>query len=521
MVPRISPPEKKSASVLLTFTGFHDPYALGMIGDEEHSGPILSLVEGMRQASRPFDSVVLFSTPNTEKHTGKTREAFEKLHPDIEVIIKDLPLLDPTDYPSILRELRRHMGEFLEEMPKAKFYVAVASGTPQMHACWLLLVGSGEFPARILNIRPRRFVSKDLPLITEVDLTSPEFPVVTPNVFANEQDTPIADSSTAIRQIGLVGDHPKMRKAIETAVSVAESGASVILVGESGTGKELFAKLIHRLSDRAKAPFVPVNCAAIPKELFESQFFGHKKGSFTGATTDHVGKFMQADTGTLFLDEVTELTLPFQAKLLRVLEDKVVEPIGAAKSRKVEVRIVSATNKDIRGLIKQGQFRSDLYHRLNVATIHIPPLRERRSDIPKIAAFLLEEINKSLKRPKRFSQSFIARLREYPWLGNIRELRNAIERSACTAKNEIIDASDFDTTGFIDDEDGAADLPEPHDGFSLRSYTFDVRAKLILRAVELADNNLSKAARLLSISPQAVQKALERIRGSSTKVEGI
>jgi transcriptional regulator with PAS, ATPase and Fis domain len=493
--------------ILLTFTGFHDPYAVGLIGQEEQPGPILSLV-----SARTFDRVVLFSTPNTEKNTAATEKALRSLHPELPVEVRDLPLVDPTDYLAILKGLRAHLQDICEAAPQAQFFVAVASGTPQMHACWVLLTASGEIPARILHVRPPRFVSKEQPLVSEVDLSSSEFPLVRANVGAIEpaESLPPADVETALRQLGIVGDHPAVRNAFEMAATLANSTAPIFILGETGTGKELFARFIHRLSGRPLDRFVPLNCAAIPKDLVESILFGHKRGAFTGATNDQIGKFDQADGGTLFLDELAELPLPTQAKLLRVLQDGVVEPLGAKKPHKVNVRVIAATNQDVRKAIRQGKFREDLYYRLNVGEISLPPLRERRSDIPKLALHVLDRVNTTLKKPKRLSPDALRRLQQHSWPGNVRDLENVIERSVRLARRDVLDADDLMIGEPVTSADPLEALPEPQEGFSLEGYLTSARKQLILRALEMAKGNQSEAARLLGISPQAVHKFLRK-----------
>lgn len=382
-------------NVLLTFTGFQDPYTLGLVGEEEQLGPVLSLVR-----ARSFDMIILFSTPRTEKNTVATTEALHLSHPKISVEVRDFPAEDPTDYVAILKGLRAHINEICESTPKANYYVSVSSGTPQMHACWILLAACGEIPAHILNVRPERFVSKDRPLVFEVDLTSSDFPSVRSQVC--EIKAPYAippDFGMVVKELGIVGDHPAMSRALEIGAGLAASSAPILILGETGTGKELFARFVHRLSERPADNFVPLNCAAIPKDLVESVLFGHKKGAFTGAVCDQTGKFDRADGGSLFLDEVGELPVSTQAKLLRVLEDELIEPLGADKAHKVTVRIIAATNQDLGKAIKRGRFREDLYYRLNLGEIRLPPLRERKSDIPKIALHILDRVNATLRKP--------------------------------------------------------------------------------------------------------------------------
>ena len=410
----------------LTFTGFHDPYAKGLLGDDDLPGPIVSLLQ-----ARSFDLVYLLATPNTERNTQATAAVLS----NIRLREVSLPLQDPTEYSAILKQLRGITTSIVEEFPGADYFVSVASGTPQMHACWALLTASGEFPARILHIRPNRFVTAERPSVSEIDLTRPEFPVVRiRDVQVEAPNTSTPDIRTALAELELTADHPKMVAALGQAAALAPSTAPVLILGATGTGKELLAKFIHRMSGRPRDRFIALNCAAIPKDLAESILFGHKKGSFTGAICDQVGKFEQADKGTLFLDELGELPLAAQAKLLRVLQDGLVEPIGAKTPRKIDVRIVAATNQDLGKAILQKDFRDDLYYRLNVGEIRLPPLRERRSDIPKIALNILDYVNKTLRRPKRLSPAALSRLQGHAWPGNVRELQNVIERSAPNRK---------------------------------------------------------------------------------------
>jgi DNA-binding NtrC family response regulator len=494
--------------ILLTFTGFHDPYSKGLVGEDEQPGPVLSLLQ-----ARSFDLVYLLSTPNTERNTAATAAALKE-RVDLKVVA--LPLQDPTDYSAILKHLRSVTGTVVEEFPGAEYFISVASGTPQMHACWVLLTTSGEFPARILHIRPPRFVTADRDLVTEIDLTRAEFPVVrVRDAPVEAPDTPAPDVRTALAELGLVADHPKMVAALEQAAALADSSVPILILGATGTGKELLAKFVHRLSGRPNDNFVALNCASIPKDLAESILFGHKKGSFTGALADQIGKFELADKGTLFLDELGELPLAAQAKLLRVLQDGLVESIGAKKPRKVDVRIVAATNQNLAKAIRQKEFREDLYYRLSVGEIRLPALRERRSDIPKIALHVLDRINTTLKRPRRLSQAALARLQGHSWPGNVRDLQNVLERSARLTRNDVIDADDLILTEPVAKDDPLSTLPEPTEGFSIEGFLASARKQMVLRAMESAGGNRSEAARLLGVSPQAVHKYLSKLKDRS------
>lgn len=495
--------------VLLTFTGFHDPFSTGLVGQEQQLGPVLSLI-----GARVFDHIVLFSTPNTDERTSETAKELAIRAPSVKVEIRSISLEDPTDYAAIFRSLRRHIRELTEVHPRAAFSIAVASGTPQMHACWVMLAASGEIPAKILHVRPPRFVTKDRPLVGEVDLTASEFPSVraTPAEIEATPEAP-PDLNAAVQQLKIVGDHPTMHAAIEMAGALAPSDAPILVRGETGTGKELMARLVHRLSRRPTDKFVALNCAAIPGDLVESILFGHKKGAFTGAFNSQAGKFDLANGGTLFLDELAELPMPMQAKLLRVLQDGMVEPIGDDKPHQVNVRVVAATNRDVAHLIKQGKFREDLYYRLNVGEIVLPPLRDRRADIPKIALHVLDGVNATVRTPRRLSQEALARLQSHTWPGNVRDLQNVIERSVRLSRTPVLEADDLLISEPITHPDPLDTLPEPYSGFSLDCFLGSARKQLILRAVEIAGGNQSEAARLLGVSPQAVNKFMKQTDG--------
>ena len=246
------------------------------------------------------------------------------------------------------------------------------------------------------------------------------------------------------RSYEIVGQSPALRQVLEAVKRAAPTNATVMLLGESGVGKELVARTIHRNSPRNGQRFVQVNCAAIPEELIESELFGHEKGSFTGATEKQIGKFEQADRGTIFLDEVGDMSPKTQAKVLRVLQEQEVERLGSARTTKVDVRVIAATNKNLEDAIQRGEFREDLFFRLNVIPITVPPLRERRDDIPLLVQhFAKRSSDEHNLKPKKFDAGAIEVLQRYRWRGNIRELRNAVERLLIMAPNDVIRADDL------------------------------------------------------------------------------
>jgi two-component system nitrogen regulation response regulator NtrX len=258
-----------------------------------------------------------------------------------------------------------------------------------------------------------------------------------------EENTRLRDVSTAPYEI--VGESGAMRALVDKIKKVGATPARVLITGENGTGKELVARALHKHSPRAKKTFVEVNCAAIPGELIESELFGHMKGSFTGATADRAGKFEQANTGTLFLDEIGDMSLAAQAKVLRVLQDNVITRIGGARPISVDVRVITATNKNLETEIAGGRFREDLYYRLNVVPIHVPPLREHREDIPALIDYFIAVLSaREGISPRKMSDGALERLRSLDWPGNVRELRNTVERLLILASGPEIKARDVD-----------------------------------------------------------------------------
>jgi len=247
-----------------------------------------------------------------------------------------------------------------------------------------------------------------------------------------------ADDTEIPMRFGMVGASPAMRRMFDLLERVIPSDVAVLIHGETGTGKELVAKALHNYGSRKSKPFLAENCAAVPAELLESELFGHKRGSFTGAVVDRPGHFVAADGGTVFLDEIGDMPLAMQAKLLRVLQEGEVRPVGSNKTIKVDVRSLAATNKDLRAMCAEGSFREDLYFRLNVVTIELPPLRDRKGDVPHLVRFISRQIVEEMGFEVRFSPEAIACLERWPWRGNVRELENEIRRAAALSGGRVI-----------------------------------------------------------------------------------
>ena len=297
----------------------------------------------------------------------------------------------------------------------------------------------------------------------------------------------------------MVGESYALRQLREQVAMAAPTNGRVLIYGENGTGKELVARTVHQLSKRRAGPFVEVNCAAIPEELIESELFGHVRGAFTGAVADRRGKFEAADGGTIFLDEIGDMSVKTQAKVLRVLQEQTLEPIGGTQRIKVDARVIAATNKDLQAEIRAARFREDLYFRLNVIPIFVPPLRERQEDIPLLADHFMAEFAREYgRRIKGFDPGARVALQQYPWPGNVRELRNVIERVMIMAPGDAISAGDL---GFLDPSGLTRPVGEasPAERLTLHEARDRFERELILRTLAEQQNNMSRTAEVLGV----------------------
>ncbi len=329
-------------------------------------------------------------------------------------------------------------------------------------------------------------------------------------------------------QQGIVGSSPSLRRVIDQARAVAETSATVLITGESGTGKEMLAKFIHNISPRARAPFIACNIAALPETLVESELFGHEKGAFTGAATRRQGRFELADTGTLFLDEIGEMSPSMQVKLLRVLQEREFERLGGQQKIKVDIRVIAATNRNLEEMIEAGQFREDLYYRLNIINLELPPLRERPEDIPILANhFALKASAKHGKQPANATQGFQDRLVSYRWPGNIRELENVIERAVVINQSSVLDESllpakvlAIENTVQNAPKQTAVPQLELVNGLLPPELSFETaiqnfKRQLVAQALRECNASRSEAAHRLKISRQYLHRLINEL-----KVEG-
>ncbi|MBW2218617.1 MAG: sigma-54-dependent Fis family transcriptional regulator, partial [Deltaproteobacteria bacterium] len=311
----------------------------------------------------------------------------------------------------------------------------------------------------------------------------------------------------------LVAKSKAMQSVFKLSEKVAQYNTTVLILGESGTGKELIARGIHSRSERSGMPFVPVNCGGIPDSLLESEFFGYKKGAFTGADTNKKGLFEEADEGTMFLDEIGELPQPLQVKLLRVLQESEIRPVGESKTKKIDVRVIAATAKNLEDEVSQGNFREDLYYRLNVLKIELPPLRERTEDIPLLNQYFINLFNEKFNKDIReISPSAVSLLLNRQWPGNVRELENAIERAIVLAEEPVLMPENF--LPEIEKKMCKEDLNDIFDGYSLKIAKEKFETMMITKALVKTEGNRSQASRLLEISHPSL---LSKIKAYSIK----
>ena len=372
----------------------------------------------------------------------------------------------------------------------------IARNHPSTPVAMITAFGSMDLAVEALKAGAFDFVSKPVDLNVLRGLVRHALELGAPAAAAKTSAAAPAEKPSR-----LLGDSAPMQELRNTIGKVSRSQAPVYIVGESGVGKELVARTIHEQGARAKGPFVPVNCGAIPAELMESEFFGHRKGSFTGAHADKPGLFQAANGGTLFLDEVAELPLQMQVKLLRAIQEKSVRPVGAASEIPVDVRLLSATHKDLARLVTEGRFRHDLYYRINVIELRVPPLRERRDDLPQLASTILTRLASSHARiPPQLSAAAQEALAGYAFPGNVRELENILERAMALAESNSITVSDLR-------------LPA-----ALPAYSGELAAQPPVEAVHDIDNsNAALPSYIEQLERAAIQKALDENRWNKTR----
>jgi two-component system nitrogen regulation response regulator NtrX len=408
--------------------------------------------------------------------------------------------------------------------------VLQAARSRDAHTPILMISGHGDIPTAVEAIHKGAYDFLEKPLESDRVLTALR------NAIERKR---LREENLTLRhqvesRMKMIGDAPAMQGVRESVARAAPTGATVLITGESGTGKELIAWEIHRLSARAGKPFVKVNCAAIPDDLIESELFGHEKGSFTGASSRQSGKFVQADGGTIFLDEIGDMSPRTQAKVLRVLEGGEVEPVGLAKTIRVDVRVIAATNKELESEIRAGRFREDLFFRLNVVPIASPALRDRRDDIPRLVEHFVEAFSSDNNYHRRpFTKDAMIRMQARPWRGNVRELRNFVERVLIMTEGESVTEPDVRLIeqGIADPAAGAspppagaaapaapggvaavgpAGVPDPAAFATLQEYREEAEKMFILRKLREFRWNISRMAKAIDTPRSNLYKKLEQ-----------
>lgn len=437
--------------------------------------------------------------------------------------LHDVTLKTPTDHGEILAVVRPILNG-LKRKKDDELVFHLSPGTPAMAAIWILLAKS-QFPATMYQTYNGKVTKTEIPF----DITTDVLPGLLrdPDRYWQHLATRSPQEVSGFESI--LGDSEAIKAAVGRAQRAAIHDVPVLILGESGTGKEMFAEAIHRASHRGNRKIVSINCAAISRDLLESELFGHVKGSFTGADRDRKGAFEEANGGTLFLDEIGECDLAMQAKLLRALQPptgegpchRVFRPVGATQDKTVDVRIIAATNRDLSKAIADGGFREDLMYRLSIVTLKLPPLRERSKDIEKIAKSMLVDINQRLKkqggatyRDKSLSVDTIRFMQRYPWPGNVRELSNALVQSAMMADSAVLKPQDIAAAVAEFPSAKTNDLLSlPLGGdFVLDSHLLDIQRHFLHRAMTEADGKVTKAAKLLGYKNyQTLSAQLERL----------
>jgi DNA-binding NtrC family response regulator len=478
-------------------------------------GPLKCLLDEER-----FDEVHLLSDhgPLKNRHYLKWLGGDPELH--------TVKLTNPTDYPEVFKVVDAELASVVS-VPRPHsldLCLHLSPGTPTMTAIWLLLGKSKYNPATFYQTHECRAWVTDIPF----DLVVYYVPQVLRDADARLQLL-AAQSPQEVKGFeGIVGESRNLRLAVGLARRAAQRDLSVLLLGESGTGKEKFARAIHDASPRKAKTFMAINCSAFSKELLESELFGHIKGAFSGAVADRHGAFKEADGGTLFLDEVGECDPAMQAKLLRVLQPPDNDPchrvfyrVGESKPTTSNVRILAATNRDLHAAIAKGNFRDDLYYRLAVINIKLPPLRDRREDIPLLVQRLLAQINDNFQkqepgyRHKSVSSSAMAFVRKHPWPGNIRQLYNTLIQAAVMTDGDVIDRQDIaDAIAEVPGKPTVDPLEQPlGHGFSLTEFLEEIHRHYLIRAMKEAGGVKTKAAELLGYKNyQTLAAQLERLK---------
>ncbi len=453
------------------------------------------LVVDDEQSMREFLAICLRRAGHTVALAKSGADAVERVKAEpFDIVVTDLKMPGEVDGLGVLRAIKAGTIKHGAEPFDCEVILVTAFATAET-ALAAMKQGAYDYLTKPFQVDEINAV---------IDRALEKRALVAENIALKEQ------VAGRVRLARLLGKSKAMQKVFELIGKIHSTRTSVLITGESGTGKELVARALHSEGNRAKQPFIPVNCGAIPEELMESELFGHKKGSFTGATNDKIGLFQEADGGSLFLDEIGELSLGLQVKLLRALQERKVKPVGATEEIEIDVRVIAATNRDLEAEVARGAFRADLYYRLNVIEVRLPPLRHRREDIPLLAEHFLKRFGAEHGRDPHLSAEATRKLESYDFPGNVRELENMIERAVALSSGAIIGVSDLPD---VKPSKAAADAPSefPADGVDLERLVSDYERNWVLRALEQTGGVRKRAAVLLGISFRSLRYRLEKL----------
>ncbi len=477
---------------LIAFPDMQDPYYYAIDQSQRH-GPLTFLLNHYQ-----YDYIVLFLfshlAPNKEDLLAYMKKSKQKA----EILWIDCFDFSGTKSTEMLEFLRTKLAQIQLNIHEQDVDVCLGGAFAflVLHTAVMKLRTSGELPCRLIQVRPERTIFSSLSHFEEID-----FACLDNDVSQKEKHS--AEHIKLASKLGIVGTHT-LKNTLDACAFLAPTPFPVLILGETGTGKGLLAKYIHALSGRPENAFVEVNCAAIPENLVESVLFGHKKGSFTGAVTDMVGKFVQANGGTLFLDEIGDMPLAAQAKILKVLEDGLIDILGSDTPTKVDVKIIAATNHNLKQRIIEEKFRADLYYRISVGEICIPPLRERTQDIRDIALQMVQRINQSMPFSRILTNAALEALTKHEWKGNVRELDIVLKKALLLSSELIIGPEDIFPQEDYATHNQYSNEWEP--GIGISQYIQNIRINAFEKALQMTNGNQSAAARLLQVPQQSVNK---------------
>lgn len=494
-----------SKRVLLSWIGQRDLDAAANDGD----GPVLATIRHLL----PDQTYLLFNyePARVEPYLGWLRRKVQG-----DVVGRHAELRSPVDYADIHRAAEALLKEVWQAHPQAHRTILISPGTPAMQAVWILLGKTRYASADFLQASPEQGVQ---PVRLPFSISAEFEPSETAAAGKQLRELVAADVPETAGFERIVTEHPRLLELKQRAAALAKFDVPVLILGESGTGKELFARAIHNLSGRSDGRFVALNCGAIPSELIDSTLFGHMKGAFTGAVRDAVGVFEQANGGTLFLDELGELSAPAQVRLLRVLQEARVLRVGAQNESPVDVRLISATHRDLQADIAERRFREDLYYRVAVGVLELPPLRDRQGDVHRLVNYFLDDIGSQLgfDHPPSMTPAALNRLLCHHWPGNVRELRAVLLRATLWAADARIDVSDIEGALLVRQAVQADVFTRPlGNGFDLDALLAEVERHYLERALEASEGSKAKAIRLLGLRSHQVLSNRMRSRGLSS-----